>query len=553
MYHGLTHAEVRGGISRVLEETHQLYDILMLDMPGLVTYGQVVPETLARYRLLVMPPIDIISRADMVTIAAWTRAGGTLAVVDPAAVAKYDELLHAGPSDVLAALQADPGAGEVRTLEWQSIHDFWFSGDKAAEAAAALAAGFAPPRSVLNVSGLPSTAWVTAWVHGAGPQRTVHVVNYDGNASTNELRPIAVPFTIELECDAAGCERLSTVTLHRLGVADALQLVSSPPPPPPLALTFQRRGTTVICDVPAGAIAGVYGVVVFSADEEAVARATAADARMWRERLSIAARSRGIERDAYARQLANAGHALAALQSQTEGDPAVDFTGLLPELDALNRSLFGAVANITGVVETGFEATMEGTVLASGSLKLSAGDTDAAALPKGWSALRSTTSYTKALGYGWLPGQPKICSSAATSSPTVDAVHRTTLNSCPLGYAASGVGDAATRLRIDLDTAAAEMVITLVTGSYGYERGVATTAVNVYNVSARCPGCAVALPGGLVFSGAFECGNFDMILGPILTNLRLSVARWDPPDRPTHIAQKRCVALSNLVPTLVER
>ena len=129
-----------------------------------------------------------------------------------------------------------------------------------------------PP--ILALDGLPSTVWVNVWVHAAGngPMRSVTLVNYDGNASTNALDPVASPFTLSLRCDhaadsssggqgALGCANLTNASITSSGARGGTT---------PLALRKTQLGahTVLSVTVPGNTITAELGVVVFSAAGE---------------------------------------------------------------------------------------------------------------------------------------------------------------------------------------------------------------------------------------------------------------------------------------------
>jgi hypothetical protein len=517
VYHGLEFSEVKGSVARVLEDNHILYDVLLLDMPGVSLYNHTAAAKLAQFTLLILPAVDIISRADMEQLAAWTRGGGTLVFLDPNATAVYDENLEAGPHDLVAGLITESGRGSVRTLDWASIHDYYFLGANSSQADA-LASAFTPPAPSIKVEGLPATAWINVYRHGGGPMHTVHIVNYDGNATTNVLRSIAHPFTMTLACGDS-CSLLTQAMLYRIGLAgtaaeNGRNLSASAPSSesssyPPIALTVQKtpRNNEVACTVPAIGIPGVYGAVVFSAPDEYSARAAAATARKWRERLTIASRSRGtVNRSDYSEQLADAAFALDSVQASS-ASRALNFSGLAAPFTSLAASLNASVTNLTRFVAANSAFGRNATVRTNSTLKLSAGnEVDPGG---GWKQLSSTTEYTASKGYGWLPGQASSICAAATVEAGVDPLHGSCLRACPFDPEQIDVPDGAAMLRIDLQHGM-EQVVTIITGSFEYVRQSATTEILVQNMSLAStkddgtPCVDATLPGGLVFSGEFE-------------------------------------------------
>lgn len=508
VYHGLEFMEVKGAAARVLENNHILYDVLLLDMPGISTYHHTAAAKLAQYKLLIMCAIDIISRGDMTALKNWTRKGGTLVMLDPNATATYDEQLGAGPRDVVAALLKDPGKGAVRVLGWEAIHDYFFLGENSSESRA-LETAFSPTSPSLQLPGLPKSAWINVWRHGGGPMRSVHIVNYNGNASTNVLHAIDTPFNVSLACNEADCNLISHAVLYRLGLDGAAGAAfnSSNSTYPPLILAVDKNASAITCSIPKGSIPGTYGAVVFSGDDsEYAARDAAASARKWRERLEIASRSRGIVRDDYATQLANATNALEAVQDP-EANPAANFAKLHTTYTSLASSLQAAVDNITTFVARNARNARNATVFANATLKLSMESADGL-LELGWKPLFKTSVYNTSAGFGWLPpadgGTAVVCTSNAIGEPGIDSLHSSSLQACASDPQKPGVVDnGAARFRIDVNVAQ-EYVVTVITGSYESVRQSATTEIAVSMPNDADAALGAVLPGSLVFSGEFE-------------------------------------------------
>ena len=151
---------------------------------------------------------------------------------------------------------------------------------------------------------------------GNGPMRSVALTNYDGNASLNAIQPVGSPFTLTLRCDhhattsgdleadadddiiTLGCKDIVNASITTFGHTTAGRATTLP-----LTLRKTEHGgshTLLSVTVPGGTIAAELGVIVFSAAGELEYRAEAALARKALERLRIASRSRGLDREHYA-------------------------------------------------------------------------------------------------------------------------------------------------------------------------------------------------------------------------------------------------------------
>ena len=206
-------SDVFSGLARVAEDHGLLYDVLLLDHPSVSAFNH-MQTRLHQFRVAVLPVVLAMSDVDASRLATWVRKGGTLVAVDWNRTAMFTEdyiLRQACPqpscsrSAVLQALVADPGQGKVRTL-YEELDRYAFQGfhDQADNAAIAAAMTPTAPYPILEAPGLPPTVWRNVWLHADGPMRSVALVNYDGNATTNVLQPVQQPFNLSLHCCDAG-------------------------------------------------------------------------------------------------------------------------------------------------------------------------------------------------------------------------------------------------------------------------------------------------------------------------------------------------------------
>jgi hypothetical protein len=169
--------------------------------------------------------------------------------------------------------------------------------------------------------------------------RSVALTNYDGNASLNAIQPVGSPFTLTLRCDhhattsgdvegddddaadadaddviiTLGCGDIVNASITTFGYTAAGRATTLP-----LTLRKTEHGgshTLLSVTVPAGTIAAELGVIVFSAAGEVEYRAEAALARKALERLRIASRSRGLDREHYAGTIAQVRETLPSMFS----------------------------------------------------------------------------------------------------------------------------------------------------------------------------------------------------------------------------------------------
>jgi len=175
------------GAARVLEEEHVPYDVVMLPHPDLVAAHP--PEIdLSRYRVLIAPSLERLSDADLERLTRYLRGGGTLAVLGR--FAARDERNRARSSDALAALRR---AGRVEVLLGGA--SFPQSRVPQTPVVRALAARLRAELSALlpepRVSGdLPPTTWVKTWRH-AGGFVSAHFVSYTIDFASGLAKPAA--------------------------------------------------------------------------------------------------------------------------------------------------------------------------------------------------------------------------------------------------------------------------------------------------------------------------------------------------------------------------
>jgi len=464
----------------------------------------------------VLPVVLAMSDEDAELLAEWVRAGGVLVAIDWAQTAIYDEdfvprkqtaasLLGGSRCAVLEGLLAHPGKGAVRRLN-KEMHRYAFQGyhDDADDTAIAAAMtpqavteqALVPP--ILTTSGLPRTIWANVWVHAAGngPMRSIALVNYDGNASTNVLQPVAAPFTLSLRCDhsadssdkgALGCKDVANASITCPGGTGTTALS--------LHRTDHGSYSTLNVTVPEHTITGDLGVVVFSAAREWGFRAASAIARKSLERLRIASRSKGLRPVQYQGIISDATTALRL--AQTAPLTASALSSGADTFRNLATSLTGHLVNISMILDGGAEQSRAATVSAAANEATLLALATVPPLAHGqWQSLSTTSAFNASVGFGWtdLSSRSLVTSNDANQT---DALH------------ASFIGSTTpSTLRLQLPATAATGFVTIISGSFDQGRQSATTSVAV-------SGSAVTLPGAYSYSGVYRhlAFRFDRAAG----------------------------------------
>jgi hypothetical protein len=242
---------------------------------------------------------------------------------------------------------------------------------------------------------LPRTAWLNAWRHGAGPMMSVQLVNYDADIEADHVRELG-PFRLRVR--AAAARELLTARYVR-------------PDAEPVDLALTRRDGCVDVELPG---LRVWGILVLAGPTELSARAAAAQARKWLERLRIARRvapARGAEDLALVREAER-------LLSQIQGAAAAPDSGSLtaPLRDVAGR-LRQRVEAITEAATAAAEGARREVLGADAVLRFDFGQAGAA---EGWTEVRCDTQYAPERGYGWV-GEARMTS---VDHGAPDALHR---------------------------------------------------------------------------------------------------------------------------------
>jgi len=506
---GMPRLDAFASLARVLEDAHLPYDVLLLDHPSVSKFMH-MEQRLVHFKVIVLPAVDALSDTHAVRIAEWVKAGGVAVAADWNSTGIFDEDLKpriGGTPAVLRDLLLSPGHGELRIVSAETMKQFILSESQAAksEITGKLVTSTANIPPLLTFSGLPSTVWVNAWRHGGGPMRSITLVNYDGNATLNLLRPVADPFSLSLRCDdlqdqvSSSCQDISNATLI------VLENVRGAPSYHIHQLEVskeQKLGHMIMkVTVPGGAITSALGVVVFSAPAELSARSAAGEARKMLERLRIAARSHGLNRRDYTSQLDGASQELQTLQARHSQVPPHSFQALASRMHALAASLRQALNNVTSSASNGQKQQRAAVLKAVAPLLLSAGDSGGTAKPpSGWLQLGSQQKYSPKTHYGWVKMSAAVTAKLSPEAGSLDGVHSETLSS---------ISNATLRLDIPGNLGVPRYV-TLVLGSYDVSRTSSTSEAHISPVGLQpeCP--TVALPGKPMLAGLFQHRSFQI-------------------------------------------
>jgi hypothetical protein len=158
-------------------------------------------------------------------------------------------------------------------------------------------------------------------------------------------------------------------------------------------LSFTRVGDDVQVTV---TNLDLFGILVFSVDDELDARMEAGQTRKWYERLKMAMRCPNANETVYATLLNEA----EILLSQIQGDVVVsNFTPLVSLLQTKGSELEAALNTVTLSIEADMNDRQTNALNVEAFRKYDFGESGAAA---GWTEVNANTRYTNSLGHGWL-------------------------------------------------------------------------------------------------------------------------------------------------------
>jgi hypothetical protein len=189
------------GIARACQEGHIPYDVVILNHP-LIHADHWKLEDLRRYRVLVLPAPECLSDAQIETLTAYLRQGGTLAVSGDCGVRNEDNLPRPQPP-----LGKWERAGRVvrilpgRTFLPPRVVESDETAQQTRDTVTALREAL---RGREVVSGqLPRLLWAKTWAHGGFV--SAHLVNYDvdfGIGAATPTPPVAVTLSLPTDLQA---------------------------------------------------------------------------------------------------------------------------------------------------------------------------------------------------------------------------------------------------------------------------------------------------------------------------------------------------------------
>ncbi len=367
-----------GAAGRLLEGRHIPYNTLFFGHPDVYddTYDL---TSLDQYKTLILAYADCIADYQANAVKKWTRAGGKLVLWAQENVGTRDEELAARTMPAFDDLIANPGAGTVEIIT-TSQADAYIAGGSDSAIAPKIADSLAP---VIETTA-PSTVWLNVWRHGAGPMTSVQMVNYDIDPDADTLTSTG-SFTVSLR-EPTG---VTFTQAHYINT----DYIGTNPPTTFTPLAISRSNGYVEVTVPS---LDLFGIVIFSVENELDARLAAGHTRKWYERLKIALRCQGQNEEDHAVLLSDCKNLLDSIQ----GDVVVtDFASLTPQLTAKAAELQNDLNGVTAAV-TAFQDTLESEALnITADYKFDFGPIDSTA--PGWTEVTTNTTYSAQQGYGW--------------------------------------------------------------------------------------------------------------------------------------------------------
>jgi hypothetical protein len=229
---------------------------------------------------------------------------------------------------------------------------------------------------------LPPSAWANVWRHGAGPMTSVQLVNYDLDLESDSMAPVT-NFTVRLNVPDA-----SRIARADWFVADYVSEKS----PAPVSLSLVKGNDWVEVRVPR---LDLFGVLVFSADQELEARTLAAQARKEFERIRTSQRC-----------LTGAPVMDAAMETRVrkhlatiQGNVAVeDFAPMVFGMKALAAELTKCRESVFDTIVASKQTVRDEMIAVDGVYKFDFGTEKT---EDGWVAVTPDTTYTTDRGYGW--------------------------------------------------------------------------------------------------------------------------------------------------------
>ena len=363
---------------RLLEDKHVPYNTLFFGHPDIYNDEEDL-TSLSNYKTIILSYADCIADYQANAVKSWTRAGGRLVLWAEENVGTRDEELETRSMQVFDDLISNPGSGTVEIITTSQANSYIAGGSNST-----IAAKIVDSSTPVVETTAPTTVWLNVWRHGAGPMTSVQMVNYNIDPDADTLSSTG-SFTVKLK-EPAG------VTFTHADYIDT-DYIGTVAPTTFSALTINRNSGYVEITVPS---LDLFGIVVFSVDDELSARLEAGHTRKWYERLKIALRCQRQSEDDYATLLNNG----KILLDQIQGNVVVsDFTSLIPQLQTKSTEMQNALTDVTTAV-TVLQDTIESEALnVTADYKFDFGPVESCAA--GWTDVTINTTYSAPQGYGW--------------------------------------------------------------------------------------------------------------------------------------------------------
>ncbi|MBT4482997.1 MAG: hypothetical protein HOC71_04880 [Candidatus Latescibacteria bacterium] len=429
--------------ARLLEDNHIPYDALVFGHPDF--YDDTPSfKRLSRYKTVILPMLDAISDRQAEYLREWVRNGGQLILWGDTGT--RDEELRIRSHSVFKDLQNNPGNGSVISVKNEENALAFLNSNK----------------QPLIETDLPRSVWLNVWQHGNGPMTSVQMVNYNADIKANEINSVQ-DFTLRLRCD--NDEPFTDVRFLS-------------PDSEPLNLPFTMNNGYAEVKIPN---LNIFGVIVFSAQDEFRARSAAAQVRKWLERLKIANRCPGETIAQDSELIRETEAALNTFQGSANDDYN---SSMRKSFDSMTMQLKSRVEQITENVSILCEELRSDTADINAQYKFDFGEKG---VHSNWLEVRKSTAYTKSKGYGWIEHENIRDENAETLST-------------PFNYADDCLySEHPAEFQIDLEKG--DYTVTIITGDNKNDIHVGTTYVNANDEP--------VLIGNRLFRGYFQNRAFQ--------------------------------------------
>ena len=486
----IQHVSYLSGIARVMEDSHVLYEVLILGHPDVFNdTASTARISTDEFETIVLAGVDAISDSHVTRLSSFVRGGGHL-IIAGGAVGSNDEELQPRKTPALAALIQQPGKGRVSKITDTLMASYL--GGKVPAARRKLAQMLRPAVPYVE-TGLPASVRINSFAHGAGPMTSLTFTNLGSGAASG---------TVSLLRSALACENCSNCSLflHNLPLAGNGSVEQ-------LFATLAADHLHLSVNVTVGALA----VLSIGASGEEEVRRAAADLRKNLERLKIASRIQGLGTGGSLHLMA----AAERLLSQIQGSAAVPCASSAScssarILQSLSSQLAAHLNSITRKFEMN-QSQADIMHLAAGAvLALDLGSSPTT-LSAPWRSVTPRTTYSSALGYGWSANS--TVHSSNTSTNDVGLQH-------PFSqYIAGGAANA--ELWIDVAQPGA-YVVTAVVGLWDRSRKSAVTEIRDA-ASGNHSQLRLLAPALRIHSGQFQPRTFQYHVAPGERGIRLAM------------------------------